>query len=176
MISLEVFIVLLIPHLIWLYNNDFASIVYGLKRTGLEDSSVLDHIRFPLIFLIKQIGILIPFLFLLWLLVKKFKLKINYNDKKFIFLIFVNILPIVLMFLTSLVTGSEIRTMWMTPFYLFFGVLFIYLLKSQINIKRFNSFLYGFLFLFFYYLLFIHLSQFNKLIKEQIILEKKLQN
>ena len=149
LISLEVFIVLLIPHLIWLYNNDFASIVYGLKRTGLEDSSVLDHIRFPLIFLIKQIGILIPFLFLLWLLVKKFKLKINYNDKKFIFLIFVNILPIVLMFLTSLVTGSEIRTMWMTPFYLFFGVLFIYLLKSQINIKRFNSFLYGFLFLFF---------------------------
>ena len=45
--------------------------------------------------------------------------------------------------------GSKIRTMWMTPFYLYFGVLFIYLLKSQINVKRLNSFLYGFLFLFF---------------------------
>ena len=45
--------------------------------------------------------------------------------------------------------GSKIRTMWMTPFYLFFGVLFVYLLQSQINFKRINSFLYGFLFLFF---------------------------
>ena len=45
--------------------------------------------------------------------------------------------------------GSKIRTMWMTPFYLFLGVLFIYLLQSQINLKKINSFLYGFLFLFF---------------------------
>ena len=53
------------------------------------------------------------------------------------------------MFLTSVITGSKIRTMWMTPFYLFFGVLFVYLFQSQINIKKLNSFLYGFLFLFF---------------------------
>ena len=45
--------------------------------------------------------------------------------------------------------GSKIRTMWMTPFYLFFGVLFVYLLQFQINLKKINSFLYGFLFLFF---------------------------
>ena len=39
--------------------------------------------------------------------------------------------------------------MWMVPFYLFFGVFFVYLLKSQINLKKIRSFLYGFLFLFF---------------------------
>jgi len=39
--------------------------------------------------------------------------------------------------------------MWMTPFYLFFGVLFVYLFQSQINVKKINSFLSGFLFLFF---------------------------
>ena len=53
------------------------------------------------------------------------------------------------MFITSVITGSKIRTMWMTPFYLFFGVLFIYIFQSQINIKKINSFLCGFLFLFF---------------------------
>jgi len=53
------------------------------------------------------------------------------------------------MLITSIITGSRIRTMWMTPFYLFFGVLFVYLFQSQINIKKLNSFLYGFLFLFF---------------------------
>jgi hypothetical protein len=51
--------------------------------------------------------------------------------------------------MTSLITGSKIRTMWMTPFYLFFGTLFIYLLKSQIDTKKINSFMYGFIILFF---------------------------
>ncbi len=149
LITIEVFLVLLVPHLIWLFNNDFITISYGLDRTGLESSGILDHIRNPVLFLSKQIGILVPFFFLTWLLVKKIRFKLNVNDNKLIFLLFINFMPIVLMFLTSLITGSKIRTMWMTPFYLFFGVLFLYLLKSQINLKKINLFLYGFLFLFF---------------------------
>ena len=47
LISLEVFIALLVPHLIWLANNDYATITYGLARTGLESSSLLDHILYP---------------------------------------------------------------------------------------------------------------------------------
>ncbi len=147
-ITLEIFIVLLVPHLIWLFNNDFITITYGLNRAGLEGSSILNHLKYPLIFLLKQAGILIPFLFLIILLVKKIKIRINLKDKKLVFLIFTTILPIILMFITSVITGSKIRTMWMTPFYLFFGVLFIYIFKSQINLKKINSFLYGFIFLF----------------------------
>ena len=149
LIIAEIFIVLLIPHLIWLFNNDFITILYGLKRTGLEESDILKHIKYPLIFLFKQAVILIPFFFLIFLLVKKFRFKINFKDKKLLFLIFVNILPIILIFVTSIITGSKIRTMWMVPFYLFFGVLFTYVFQSEINIKKINSFLYGFLFFFF---------------------------
>jgi len=149
LITIEVFLVLLVPHLIWLLNNDFITINYGLKRTGLEGSEIFDHFKYPLIFLLKQLGILVPFFFLVFLLVKKIKFKINFKDQKFLFLLFVNILPIALMFLTSAITGSKIRTMWMTPFYLFFGLMFVYIFKSQINIKKINSFLYGFIFLFF---------------------------
>ena len=149
LITIEVFIVLLVPHLIWLFNNDFITVTYGLKRAGLEGSNILDHFKYPLTFLLKQVGILIPFLFLILLLVKKIKIRINFKDKKLIFLIFITMLPIILMFITSAVTGSKIRTMWMTPFYLFFGVFFVYIFKSQINLKKINSFLYGFIFLFF---------------------------
>ena len=149
LITLEVFIILLVPHLIWLYNNDFITILYGLKRTGIEGSGILDHIKFPFFFIFKQIGILTPFFFLVYLLVKKIKFKINLRDKKLLFLIFINILPIALMFMTSVIIGSKIRTMWMTPSYLFFGVLFVYILKSQIDIKKINSFAYVFLFFFF---------------------------
>ena len=149
LISLEVFLVVLVPHLIWLNNNDFITVTYGLARTGLEQSSLIDHIKFPLIFIAKQIGILIPFLFLVMLIIKKIKLKINFNNKEQIFLIAINIIPIFLMFLTSVITGSKIRTMWMTPFYLFFGTFFVYFLKTQINIKKLKPFIFGFLFLFF---------------------------
>ena len=147
-ITLEVFVILLIPHFIWLYGNDFITIFYGLKRTGLEPS-LSNHFEQPIFFLLKQVGILLPFFFLIWLLVKKIKFKFNVKDKKLLFLLAINLLPIFLIFITSAIMGSKIRTMWMTPFYLYFGVLFIYLLKSQINVKRLNSFLYGFLFLFF---------------------------
>ena len=149
LITIEVFLVLLIPHLIWLFNNEFITFVYAFKRTGLEETGIISHIKHPIIFLFKQLGILIPFFFLIWLLIKKIKFKINFKDKKLLFLFSISILPIVLIFITSLMMGSKIRTMWMTPFYLFFGVLFIYIFQAQINLKKIHSFLYGFLVLFF---------------------------
>ena len=149
LISLGVFIVLLIPHLIWLTNNDYVTITYGLARTGQENSNLINHIAYPLIFLGKQIGILIPFFIMCFFLIKKFKPRISFKDKKLLFLIFINLVPIALMFLTSMLSGSKIRTMWMTPFYLYFGVLVVYIFQAQINFKTINSFLYGFLFFFF---------------------------
>ena len=70
LITIEVFLIVLIPHLIWLYNNDFVTITYGLARTGLDQSSLVNHIQYPLIFFAKQIGILIPFFIMIWLLIK----------------------------------------------------------------------------------------------------------
>ena len=148
LVSLEVFFVILIPHIIWLFNNDFITIKYGFARAGLDEVQMINHIKYPLIFTLKQIGILIPFLILVWLLIKKIPKKLNLKDEKLLFLIFINLVPIVLVFMTALITGSKIRTMWMTPFYLFLGTLFIYLMKDQINIKKLNSFLIGFIFLF----------------------------
>tara|TARA_B110001450_G_scaffold216966_1_gene210756 strand:+ start:652 stop:1974 length:1323 start_codon:yes stop_codon:yes gene_type:complete len=148
LISLEVFIILLVPHLIWLANNNYITITYGLARTGLENSSLLDYIIYPLIYLGKQVGILIPFLIMSFFLIKKFKFKISIKDKKLLFLLFINLIPIGLMFLTSMLMGSKIRTMWMTPFYLFFGVLVVYIFQSQINLKKLNSFISAFSILF----------------------------
>ena len=49
------------------------------------------------------------------------------------------------MLLTSMVMGAKIRTMWMTPFYLFFGVLVIYIFQSEINLNKLKSFVTVFL-------------------------------
>ncbi len=148
LISLEVFLLLLLPHMIWLVNNDYVTITYGLARTGAENFQFINHIKNPIIFVLKQIGILIPFLFLCFVLIRKIKFKINLKDKKLIFLLFINIVPLILMFFTSIIFGAKIRTMWMTPFYLFTGLLIIYLFKNQINLKKINNFLICFIFLF----------------------------
>ena len=147
LISFIPFFLVLLPHLIWLTDNDYITITYGLHRTGTGDQNFLDHLFHPIIFLGKQIGILIPFFLMGALLVSKFETKFNFKDKKLLFLLTINIVPIILMFLTSMLMGVKIRTMWMTPFYLFFGTLFIYLLKNQINISKLKSFLVGFVIL-----------------------------
>ena len=148
LISLISFFIVLLPHLIWLTENNYITITYGLHRTGSEEQNFLDHIIHPFIFLGKQIGILTPFLLMLLFLVSKFKAKVNFFDNKLLFLLVINIVPIILVFLTSMIMGVKIRTMWMTPFYLFFGVLVIYIFQSQINLNKLKGFVTVFLILF----------------------------
>jgi len=148
LISLIVFLIVLLPHLIWLTENNFMTINYALHRTGLEESTFLNHLYCPIIFLAKQIGIMVPFFIMLLFIVSKFKYKINLKDKKLIFLIIINIVPLLLIFLTSFFLGARIRTMWMTPFYLFSGVLCVYIFQTKIYRERFKYFLNVFLFLF----------------------------
>ena len=147
-ISLLSFLLVLLPHFIWLRENDYITFSYAFHRTGFEEINFFNHIIHPLMFLIKQLGILMPFFIIFLFLFLKFKSKFNLKDKKLLFLLSINIIPIVLIFLTSLIMGVKIRTMWMTPFYLFFGVLFIYLLERKIDLKKINKLIISFLILF----------------------------
>ena len=142
-----IFLLILTPHLIWLTDNNYITITYGLKRTG-EIKNYLDHIILPLTFLVKQIGILIPFFILLFILTKSLKTNFPFKDQNLLFLLSIAILPIVLIFFTSVIMGAKIRTMWMTPFYLFIGTFFIYLFQNYIDINKLKSFNFIFIFLF----------------------------
>ena len=149
LISLVPFLLIITPHLIWLSENDYVTLTYGIKRTGSIDQNSLNHLINPIIFLGKQIGILIPFFAMVLFLINKFKININFKDKKFIFLILINLFPLTLMFLTSLILGAKIRTMWMTPFYIFSGLLIVYVFQLSINLNKLRAFKIIFLILFF---------------------------
>ena len=140
-------LITIFPHLIWLFQNDFITLNYGFQRAGLEQNDFSDHLILPFLFIAKQIGILIPFFVMGFFLLKKINPKITY-DKKSIFLIFTFIIPIILIILTSIIMGIKIRTMWMTPFYLIAGVVFIQLFKKNINLKKLNKFFFVFFILF----------------------------
>ena len=154
LISLISFFAVLAPHLLWLTENDYSTIRYALFRsvgdplTGLGGPAFLDHIYYPIIFLLKQFIILIPLFIMFYFAISKFKVKVNYKDKKFLFLLSITILPIILMFVTSILTGSRIRTMGMTPFYLFIGIFFVYIFHAKIKVEKLRNFFIVFLFLF----------------------------
>ena len=147
-LSIIISIIILMPHFYWLLENDFATISYGLNRSTINEVFLIDHFKNPSIFLIKQIIILIPFLIMIFMLLKKIKLKINLNNKKILFLISISVIPILLVLITSIITGAKIRTMWMTPFYLFLGILFIEILRKNIDLKNLKRFYVAFLFFF----------------------------
>ena len=135
------------PHLIWLSENNFISINYGLQRTG-GLGSITDHFYFPIMFVLKQIVLLIPFFIMLYFLIDKLKIKKIKMNNKLLFLFFVCIIPIFLMLCTSFFLGVKIRTMWMTPFYLLTGVLFIEIIGDKLNIKKIKKFAFVFIFFF----------------------------
>ena len=139
-LSIIISLIILTPHFFWLFKNNFITIFYGLKRSSLTDATWIDHLENPLIFLIKQIVILIPFFIIVLVLLKKINFKLNIKSKKFLFLISINLIPIALMLITSIVSGAKIRTMWMTPFYLFFGTLFIEIFRKNIDFKKIKRF------------------------------------
>ena len=137
--------IVLLPHLIWLTENNFMTISYGLQRAGSNDT-FLDHLIFPSIFLLKQIGLLIPLFIMMLFLLRKIELNFNFKDERLIFLIFTTLVPLLLILLTSIIMGVKIRTMWMTPFYLFFGVLLLYVFKKDIKINKLKNFTFIFVF------------------------------
>ncbi len=134
------FLLITIPHLQWLIQNDFTTLYYAIKRGGLNEFNIYNHLLNPVKFLMNQIIVLLPFLLLIYILVKKIKVKLPINNEKFIFLLFSFLIPFFLILITSIITGSRIRTMWMIPFYSLIGIFFIFLYQNQINSKKFKNF------------------------------------
>ena len=147
-LSIAISMLILVPHFIWLFENNFVTIFYGLKRSAVGEVNLINHLKNPIIFIIKQIIILSPFFIILSTLLKKFKFKLNLKNRKVLFLISINLIPLLLILTTSVISGAKIRTMWMTPFYLFFGTLFIEIFRKNIDLKKIKKF-YGSLIFFF---------------------------
>ncbi len=137
-----VFIVIVSPHLFWLIQNKFVTLTYALSRTGMEEKILLDHIYNPIIFLVKQCLILTPIGIIFYTLINTKKIIFTFNNKKNLFILLINFIPLILIFFTSFIFGAKIRTMWMTPFYLFFGVFLIQLFIKKISKEKIKKFLF----------------------------------
>ena len=147
-VSLFVFLIIIFPHIFWLVENNFLTIQYGLSRSSAGQEVLINHLINPIVFISKQFLILTPIFILCFCLIKKIKLKIIPKDKKFLFLAAINLIPLILLLLISIISGAKIRTMWMTPFYLYLPLFLIYIYQKNIDLKKINRFIFTFIFLF----------------------------
>ena len=130
----------------WLIDNNFVSVLYAFKRSGLDENHLINHLLNPLVFLMKQLILLIPFMIMVIILTNFKNINFKIKDKKLFFLFLTTLIPICLIFVISLISGAKIRTMWMTPFYLSAGLLIIYILKNSLKKNFLNRFIFVFLF------------------------------
>ena len=147
-VSLFVFFIIIFPHIFWLVENNFLTIQYGLSRSSAGQEVLINHLINPIIFISKQFLILTPIFILCFCLTKKIKLKITQKDKKFLFLAAIKLIPLILLLMISIISGAKIRTMWMTPFYLYLPLFLIYIYQKNIDLKKINRFIFIFIFLF----------------------------
>jgi len=86
LISLISFFIVILPHLIWLTENNYTTITYAFHRTGIENTEFFTtHLMNPLFFLGKQILLLVPFFIMFLFLIKNYKVKIIIRIKKYYF-------------------------------------------------------------------------------------------
>ena len=149
--SFVIFIIIFLPHFLWLIENNFVTINYAFARSGIEEKHLIDHFSKPLIFLFKQMGMLLVFFLTFFLVLNLNKKKINFKkiSKKRLFILSISLLPIFIVLIVSLLFGARIRTMWLSTFYLYFGLMMFYFFQEKISFIHSKRFIYIFSFVFF---------------------------
>ena len=130
-------IIVILPHLIWLYQNDFASLSYFVGRGSRDDLAnwpVLKHFAYPLKFALAQILFSLGSLLIYgiaWYKEKHVDNKLTRTQKDF--LLILGLLPVCLMILTSFVFGVKLKSMWGFPCAYLLGVLMFAFLPCKLT-------------------------------------------
>lgn len=134
-LGLGIFLVVITPHLYWLFHHDFLPIQYACKRTA-SPPHWSSHFFYPALFIWQQFEVLIPALFLfLFLIGKKQKdhdrIPVRAFDRQF--LLWVGVGPLLLTLGLSFVTGIQLRAGWGMPLFSLYGLLLLVLLRPIIT-------------------------------------------
>jgi 4-amino-4-deoxy-L-arabinose transferase-like glycosyltransferase len=154
-ISCVIFLMITVPNLLWLINNNFISIDYALGRAGMNKSlfyHMLDHIFNPSLFLAGCALFALPLVIIFNCC---FKQKTNYSltlfNKQYIYMLCFG--PLILSLLFAVITGARMIFMWSTVLFNLFGLFLVVYYQPVINAQNSKHFFLAVLTLFFIYLL-----------------------
>lgn len=125
------------PHLLWVVENDFITISYGMARVHADSGFFGNHLYYPMKFLLGQSLILIPCLLLLLTLKNSgapVEVDPDQTAKKG-FLLFLSFGPPLIMVTLAGVFGWKLRSMWGTPLFLISGLALVYFFQHRLSVN-----------------------------------------
>lgn len=133
----------LLPHLGWLYQNDFEMWKYIASRnTTGKMTSGLRHIVYPVKFLAAQILFALPAGLTFFLMSRKApraEQKIDRADR--LFLLCLGIVPTAFWMVSALISGKALKDMWNFPSLFAWGIIALYFLPRLWDMRRAGRFL-----------------------------------
>ncbi|WP_440616444.1 glycosyltransferase family 39 protein [Cysteiniphilum sp. 6C5] len=131
------FCLVIVPHIVWLINNQFITINYLLYRSSYPNQSTFinRHILEPINFIWMTIcNLTIVFTMFIGLRAKKSRhiLAIQHQT----FLVCVGILPIIIVFAYYFISGSQVYWEWGVPFVIYIGLIMVCYFDTKYNILR----------------------------------------
>ncbi len=146
-LGLFIFLIIVLPHIIWLFQHDFPTIHYTMARLG-HPKTQGGHLLFPLQFTLQQIEALLPmFLLSIVLLGRKKEVALQLTPFNRDFLWTMAIGPLLLTLLISLCFGITLRSGWGMPLFSLWGIVIVSYLKpimTQTRLNRYAMSLCGF--------------------------------
>ena len=129
-----------LPHLLWLFKYDFFPFMYF--EGELNDTSWLNHITAPLMFLLLQIAVIAGSLLIYFIMKWKFKSPFtfikNYRKEDFWYLILLGFVPLVVHLIMGFYVGGTMRPRWGFEFWFLTGVMLCYFIPTNIGKNEFK--------------------------------------
>ncbi len=126
-LSVLVGVLVVAPHLWWLYQHDFFVLNYFVGRSSqsvFDNIPFLNHVVYPLKFIGAQVLFALGTLLVYFISsIKETKVSTPHGKEDINFLIYLGVLPVVLMFCISLVFGMKLKSMWGFPTLYLLGLL-----------------------------------------------------
>ncbi|KTD62671.1 glycosyltransferase family 39 protein [Legionella shakespearei] len=155
--ALLLFIALISPHLVWLYQHDFITLTYAEKVSSeyTQNKSIWNHVLYPVRFFINNIIQVIGLFILLWPFydTKNKNKQLRLDHFSWHFLIAVGLGPVLLSLLLCFLSGDYFPPRWATPYFFALGIIVIACLKPvftkesltyfAITLILFSSLLFG---------------------------------
>lgn len=136
-----VFLVLVLPNIVWLFRNDFIAFRYAAQRAELDQEiTLLSHLTRPLELLLGFASrLILPFAAVLLFFRRGRERIASKYDVWFLSLAAFG--PAALSALFAAVTGGEVLSSWTTPYYVASGVFLVMLMRPEPGRFRLKLFL-----------------------------------
>ena len=140
-ISIILGILLISPHLYWLYENNFEMLNYiATRNKSGEITSIFKHIVYPLKFIGAQILFRLPTLityFLFYYFSQKQLPRTNSTEGKFILIL--GLFPLLFFVFISMIKGTPLKSMWGFPCLFLAGITLCYFFPIETREKVYKK-------------------------------------